>query len=93
MIGSWFDWAFRSRATGRVCIAQAPNPPLWVFLAAMTVRLVLDPDGTAGRAVGLVAGMALAWWAADEVVRGECPFRRLLGASVLAVLLWGILDG
>jgi len=32
--------------------------------------------------------MALAWWAVDEVVRGVNPWRRCLGAGVLAFLAW-----
>jgi hypothetical protein len=32
-----------------------------------------------------VAGVALAVWAVDEIVRGVNPWRRILGAAVLAV--------
>ena len=34
---------------------------------------------------------ALLVWAADEVLRGVNPFRRLLGAGVLVVVVLGLL--
>ena len=85
------DWLFRSRETGRITIAQAPNLPLWIFLGAAALRLMLDPEGTAGRTVDVVATGALFWWAADEIVRGVNPWRRFLGAAVLAGQLWTLL--
>ncbi|MEL7210840.1 MAG: hypothetical protein AAGK32_21830, partial [Actinomycetota bacterium] len=32
------DWLFRDRTTGRITIAQPPNPPLWIFLASVVAR-------------------------------------------------------
>ena len=83
------DWLFRNRETGELTIAQWPNPPLLVFLAAAVVRRVADPQGDVRTAVTVVATVALLWWAVDEVVRGVNPFRRMLGAVVLAVTLVG----
>jgi hypothetical protein len=77
------NWLFRNRATGEITVAQAPNPPLWVFLAATIVRAVFRPDGAAGNVLRIVAIGALAWWAVDEVMRGVNPFRRILGGAVL----------
>ena len=75
---------FRNPETGEVVLAQRPNLPLAIFLGATAVRLVADPDGDVRTAVDAVATVALAWWAVDEIVRGDSPFRRVLGAVVLA---------
>jgi hypothetical protein len=77
------NWLFRNRETGEITVAQAPNPPLWVFLAATIVRAIFRPGGAAGTTLRIVATGALAWWAVDEVVRGVNPFRRMFGGVVL----------
>jgi hypothetical protein len=81
------NWLFRNRQTGDITIGQAPNPPLWVFLAATAVRLLFHPSGGAGTAVTVVATGALAVWALEELVGGVNPFRRILGAVVLAGII------
>lgn len=83
-MGKLVDWCFRSRATGRITIGQWPNLPLIVFAAAWAAGRVFHPDGTAGSLVRLVAVVSLAAWALDELVRGVNPWRRFLGAAVLA---------
>ncbi len=88
---SWFDWLFRSRTNGKLAIAQVPNIPLWIFLAATAVRIALHPAGSVGTAVSVVGTAALVWWAVDEIARGESPFRRVLGAVVLVGVLVGLL--
>jgi hypothetical protein len=72
---------FRDRATGAVVVAQAPNLPLWIFLAAVVVRLVLPDDGTLHDVVGWVGRGALGWWAVLELVAGVNPWRRLIGVA------------
>ena len=42
-------------------------------------------DGTLRSALSAVATAALVWWAIDEILRGVNPFRRGLGAVVLAL--------
>ena len=64
-----------------------PNLPLVLFLAAAAVRRFAEPDGTAGTLVTVVATVALLWWAADEILRGVNPFRRILGAVVAVVTI------
>jgi hypothetical protein len=86
------DRFFRDPDTGRLAVVQAPNLPLVVFLVATAVRLGLRPEGAAGWATAAVATVALTWWAADEVARGDSPFRRVLGAVVLGTILVGLLD-
>lgn len=81
------DWALRDRRTGRIVIAQCPNVPLTVWLAATGAQLVLDPAGAWRAGLRIVGAVALAWWAVDEIARGVNPWRRLLGGVVLAGLV------
>jgi hypothetical protein len=83
------DWLFRSPDTGKLVIAQTPNLPLGLFLVATVVRRLADPDGAAATAAAVVAGVALVWWAVDEVLRGDSRFRRLLGVVVLTIFVAG----
>jgi hypothetical protein len=79
----FLDWLFRDRTTGRIVVAQWPNPPLWVFIVATAIRAVLHPHGAIGTGALLV-------WAALEVARGANPFRRILGAVVLVGVVIGL---
>lgn len=58
-----------------------------MFVGATVVRVVFSPSGGAGTAVRVVGTGALAVWAADELVRGVNPWRRVLGGGVLAALV------
>ncbi|HEX4904339.1 MAG TPA: hypothetical protein VFU93_02725 [Acidimicrobiales bacterium] len=82
---------FRNPDTGQLVIAQRPNLPLAIFLVATAVRIVADPDGTAGDVVSVIGTVALGWWGVDEVVRGDSPFRRVLGCVVLGLLVLRLL--
>jgi len=84
------DWLFRDRRTGRIVVAQWPNLSLGIFLVASVVRRLADPAGTAGTILDVIAAGALLWWAADEVVRGVNPWRRILGAVVGGATLVGL---
>jgi hypothetical protein len=83
------DWMFRNRRTGGLTVAQLPNATLGVFLVATAVRVLASPRGGFGTTVDVVAGAALFCWAGDEGIRGVNPFRRMLGAAVLAVVVVG----
>lgn len=74
-------WFFRDRRSGRIVIFQWPNVALLVWLGAKAAAALFDLD------TRVVATLALGWWAADEIVRGVNPWRRLLGTVVLAGLL------
>ena len=78
------DRLFRNPRTGELAIAQLPNLPLWIFIAASAVRIVADPAGVAGTVVSVVGAVALIWWAIAEIGWGDSLFRRILGAAVLA---------
>ena len=90
-MASLFGRFFRNPETGQWTIVQIPNVPLAIYLVATFVRLALHPRGATGTALSVVGGLGLAWWSVDEIVRGDSPFRRLLGAVVLAVVSLGLL--
>lgn len=75
------SWWFRS-PDGRLAVGQLPNPALFVWLAALVVGL-FDLSAAHEQTVAGVRQGALLVWALDEVVRGDSPFRRVLGAVVL----------
>lgn len=81
------EWLFRNRETGEITIAQFPNPPLWILVAAVVARWFVPEDSGWHTAFGAIALAALVWWAGDEIVRGVNPWRRILGASVLVIAL------
>jgi hypothetical protein len=85
-----FDWTFRSRTTGHQTIVQLPNVPLGVFILAALARRAFSPTGTPRTVLAVIATGALVVWAADELIRGESPFRRALGAVVLLATIVGI---
>lgn len=85
-----FGWLFRSRQTGDLVLGQPPNAAAAISSAATAVQW-LFPDGDTGRVAGIVFRVSLTWWAADELLRGVTPARRLLGAATLLVLLRGVL--
>jgi hypothetical protein len=82
---------FRSRRTGRITLAQFPNWPLGVWLVASAVTWLVQPQGWVRSVLVVIASVALAVWAGDEALRGVNPFRRLLGVTVLAWLVFSVL--
>ncbi len=85
---SRLDTFFRD-ASGRLVVVQVPNPALCVWLLATVLRRsAYDSHDAELRWIG--AG-ALIVWGLDELVRGASPFRRVLGAVVLAWQLWSLL--
>jgi hypothetical protein len=84
------DWVFRNRRTGAITIAQAPNPPLIVWLVATVINLIVSPSGALGTALTATGTGALIIWAGDELIRGVNPFRRALGALVLVAIGVGL---
>jgi hypothetical protein len=88
---SAIDRFFRNPETDEIVVVQAPNLPLWIFLAATAVRLLAHPEGTAGTIVSIVGTAAIVVWSVIEIVAGSSPFRRVLGAVVLVLTLAGLL--
>jgi hypothetical protein len=81
------DWLFASRADGRIVVVQWPNVPLWAFIAAVAFRSLLHPAGLVSTITSGAATIALLVWAIIEIGWGVNPFRRGLGAVVLATEL------
>jgi len=82
---------FRDRTTGRIVIAQVPNIALLAWLVACVLMVVAT--GTVHTLLGYAGTVALVVWAGDELARGVNPFRRLLGAAVLAWEVFSLLRG
>ena len=85
------SWWFRS-SDGRLILWQFPNPALCVWMVALGLGW-FELSATHATAVDGVRRGALLLWALDEVVRGASPFRRLLGAVVLAAQVSSLVIG
>lgn len=85
------DWAFRNRITGKITIGQWPNLPLWLFIGLSGIGWVAGSAEPVGTVLRIAAGLALGWWAGDEILRGVNPWRRALGSVVLAGLAFTVL--
>jgi hypothetical protein len=81
------DRFFRNPETGKVAVVQVPNLPLVLFLVLRGIELVLSPEGWVADVLHWGGTAALTWWSVDEVARGSSPFRRVLGALVLAYVV------
>ena len=75
---------------GNLVLAQWPNPALAVWLVTVVIGWTGVLGATRGARLSDVGRGALIVWALDELVRGASPFRRLLGAVVLAGQLVGL---
>lgn len=89
----FLDWMFRSRTTGRITLLQVPNWSLLTWLLASAVMSLGHPEGRLHDVVAVLASLALALWAVDEVLRGVNPFRRILGAVVFIWLVVSLVRG
>jgi hypothetical protein len=78
------DAFIRNPETGRVALVQWPNAALglWILTALVGLLGLFSSHADEIRWIGTGALIA---WAADELIRGASPARRLLG---LIVLLW-----
>lgn len=79
-------WFFTDPTTGRVVIAQFPNWSLIGFLVFAGAGRVFDLAGL--RWIGTAF---LLIWSLDELLRGEAPWRRVLGLGVLVTIGVGVL--
>ena len=91
MLRKFGQWFFRSRQTGAITIAQAPNLVLWIVIAGAVLQWAWHPPGRPGVALEIIVKGGLFVWAADEVFRGVNPWRRCLGVAVLGYELTTIL--
>ena len=91
MLRQFGQWFFRSRQTGAITIAQAPNLILWIVIVGAALQWTWHPAGRLGAALEIIFKGGLFVWAADEVFRGVNPWRRCLGAAVFCYELTTIL--
>ena len=82
-------WTFVNRRNGRITVAQWPNVALWVFIALSITRQLNIAKGTPQTPLRLLSVVAILVWAADELMRGVNPFRRILGLGVLLATISG----
>ncbi len=82
---TFFNRTFRD-SEGKIVIAQMPNLPLLVGLAAIALQLVL-PSSRFQMGADLVAFGALFTWAWQELFAGVNYFRRALGLIVLVGII------
>jgi hypothetical protein len=80
-----FDKIFRD-SNGEIVIAQPPNPPLIVWLAASLLQLVFT-TGEINRGLDAIAFGSLFTWAWLELFQGVNYFRRALGLVVLVTVI------
>lgn len=80
-----FDRTFRD-SEGKIVIAQMPNLPVLVGLAAFFLQFVL-PSGKMQTALALIAFGALFTWAWQELFAGVNYFRRALGLFTLVGII------
>jgi len=84
-----FEWLFRNRHTGSITVAQVPNLPMWIFLAAVLVRWTVPTDSAFGDWIEGIALASLSWWSFSEVRWGVNPWRRVLGLGGFAIVIVG----
>lgn len=80
-----FDRTFRD-SEGNIVIAQMPNLPLLVGLAATLLQFIL-PSGKIQTGAELVAFGALFTWSWQELFEGVNYFRRALGLIALVSII------
>lgn len=83
---SFLDRCFRD-TNGRVVIAQYPNWPLALWAMASIMQRA-TPDVRLASGLDLIALAAITYWSGLEIASGVNPFRRALGAMVLAIVLY-----
>lgn len=81
MENTLFNQTFRD-SDGNLVIAQSPNPPLLVWLAA-TLLNFLPTEGNIHTGLETLAFGSLFTWAWQELFQGVNYFRRALGLIVL----------
>jgi hypothetical protein len=84
------DRFVRDPRTERIVLVQWPNAALAVWLLSLAIRWAgLLPSRATE--IGYIGTGALIAWAADEVVRGASPARRVVGLVVLIAEVYAVL--
>ena len=85
MNNTLFDKTFRD-SNGEIVIAQMPNLPIIVWIAASLLKLIF-PSGEINTGLDLLAFGSLFTWAWLELFQGVNYFRRTLGLVVFIGLM------
>jgi hypothetical protein len=85
MENTFFNQVFRDRH-GKIVMAQMPNLPLIVWIAASLLKLIFS-TGRLNMGLELIAFGTLFTWAWGELFQGVNYFRRALGLIVLIGLV------
>jgi hypothetical protein len=85
MENTFFNQVFRDR-NGKIVMAQMPNLPLIVWIAASLLKLIFS-TGRLNMGLELIAFGTLFTWAWGELFQGVNYFRRALGLIVLIGLV------
>ena len=78
------DWLFKD-SDGRVVVIQPPNTLLSVWIILVVVNHLVDTPSSK-----VLQSAVLFAWAYIELCEGVSCFRKLLGAIILLVTLFGI---
>ncbi len=70
---------------GKIIVVQFPNPPLMLWGIATIVGKLFG--GTIQTFSGYIAFVSIFVWAVLEIYSGASLFRKLLGVSVLVIVL------
>ena len=72
---------------GNVVITQSPNMPIIIWLLAVIADKFID-GGLVSQFLSIVGTVAISVWAMLEILSGVNLFRRILGAIVLAFVIF-----
>ncbi len=71
---------------GKFVVAQKPNVFLWIWIAGFLLSIISQTN-TVIRDISWIAGISIIIWAILEIGWGVNYFRRLLGLSVLLLII------
>jgi hypothetical protein len=71
-------------------VAQFPNPPLWVALAALLVAWLTNDGSVIDDLARVISYAAFTVWAYEEAANGVNGFRKALGIGALVLIVVAI---
>lgn len=80
-------WFFQDK-DGKYAVVALPNLPLALIIISF-IMTTLVHDGPVYNLFNMVQHGAVFLWSYLEIRYGESPFRRVLGAVVMAIFLYG----
>ncbi len=80
-------WFFQDK-TDKYVIGAPPNSPLLIVVISYLMTLIFE-SGPWNQLFAAVQHGAIFLWSYLEIRYGESPFRRVLGAIIMVVFLYG----